>query len=150
MPSPEYLDRLVLRQSSLPKAAQWLAWLRYHHDHLPAHPGWARGVRDALTNLHHVIAISARRLRGNPIWDVQGTLMEDTAPLEDFARHALAVFDLINRKDVPERFGKVMDCLYGALRQQIRLAREIDQMRLMGRIDVDVLIDVKNETATEQ
>ena len=150
MPSPEYLDRLVLNQPSLPKARQWMQWLRYHVDNLPAHPGWACAVRDALACLHHSVAISARRLRQNPTWDFQGTMMEDTAPLEDFAQHALAVFEQINRKDVPVRFDKVLDCLYGALRQQIRLAREIDRMRLAGQLDIDVLVDVKNESAVEQ
>jgi hypothetical protein len=149
VPSPEYLDRLVLHQAALPKAAQWLAWLRYHVDSMPAHPGWARGVRDTLACLHHTIAIAARRLRQNPIWDFQGTLVEDTAPLEDFAQQALAVFASINRKDVPQRFEKVLDCLYGALRQQVRLAREIDTMRRAGLLEVDVLVDRKNETATE-
>jgi hypothetical protein len=150
MPSAAHCDRLVQNQPSLPKALQWLQWLRYHYDTLPAHPGWVRGVRDTLAGLHHTIAISARRLRGNPIWDVQGTMIEDTAPLEDVARHALAVFEQINRKDVPPRFDKVLDCLFGALRQQIRLAREIDRMRLMGQLEVDVLVDIKSETATEQ
>src|SRR5215468_98622 len=150
MPSAAHCDARVLAQSSLPKARQWLRWLEYHHDTLPAHPGWCRGVRDVLLELHHTIAISARRLRGNPIWDFQGTMREDTEPLEDRAQLVLRHFDQINRKDVPIRFEKVLDCLYGALRQQIRLAREIDLMRMRGKLDVDVLIDVKNESAIEQ
>jgi len=150
MPSPEYLDRLVLGHGSLPKARQWLQFLAYHHDSLPAHPGWARGVRDVLLELHHSIAISARRLRGNPTWDFQGTMTDDTESLEDRAQLVLRHFDQINRKDVPIRFEKVLDVLYGALRQQIRLAREIDEMRLRGKLDIDVLIDVKNESAIEQ
>lgn len=150
MPSPAHLDRLVLNQSPLRKAFQWLEWLRYHVNTMPAHPGWARGVRDVLALLHHSIAISARRLRNNPIWDIQGTMTDDTTKLEDIARQTLAVFEQINRKDVPLRFEKVLDCLYGALRQQIRLAREIDLMREMGSITVDVLLDQKTVTLTEQ
>jgi hypothetical protein len=150
VPSADYLDRLVLNQASLPKAMQWLQWLTYHLDTMPAHPGWTRGVRDSLACLHHTIAISARRLRGNPIWDIQGTMTEDTQKLEDFAQHALAVFEQINRNDIPIRFAKVMDCLYGALRQQVRLAREIDLMREMGHLNVDVLLDQKTVTLTEQ
>ena len=150
MPSAAHCDARVLAQSSLPKARQWLRWLQYHHDTLPAHPGWCRGVRDVLLELHHSIAISARRLRGNPIWDFQGTMSDDTEPLEDRAQLVLRHFDQINRKDIPIRFEKVLDCLYGALRQQIRLAREIDLMRLRGKLDIDVLVDVKNESAIEQ
>jgi len=77
-------------------------------------------------------------------------MTEDTASLEDFARRALRIYEQINQKDVPERFAAVMDCLYGALRQQVRLGREIDLMRRMGHLDVDVLVDTKNEVATEQ
>src|SRR5215475_9566999 len=150
MPSPDHLDRLVLNQPSLPKARQWLEWLRYHYPRLPADTGWKCAARDALLALHHAIALSARRLRGNPIWDFQGTMTEDTASLEDFARRALRIYEQINQKDVPERFAAVMDCLYGALRQQVRLGREIDLMRRMGHLDVDVLVDTKNEVATEQ
>jgi len=77
-------------------------------------------------------------------------MSDDTEPLEDRAQLVLRHFDQINRKDIPIRFEKVLDCLYGALRQQIRLAREIDLMRLRGKLDIDVLVDVKNESAIEQ
>jgi hypothetical protein len=150
VPSAEHCDRLVLNQASLPKARQWLEWLTYHYDRLPAAAGWQRGLRDTLLELHHCVAISARRLRGNPIWDFQGTMTTDTEPLETMAHRALARFESINRKDVPERFADLMLCLYGALRQQIRLAREIDLMREMGHINVDVLLDQKTVTLTEQ
>lgn len=149
MRSATYLDRLVLRQPSLPKARQWLEWLEYHLDHLPGDHGWERCLRDTLVGLHHAIASSARRLRKNPTWDLQGTMTDDTERLEDMAVGVLRRFEQLNQKDVPERFAKTMECLYGALRQQVRLGREIDRMRLAGHLDIDVLVDTKNETAVE-
>ena len=149
MPSEAYLDRLVLNQGSLLKARQWTVWLQYHLDTLPAGHGWERGLRDTLVGLHHGITCGARRLRRNPIWDLQGSMMDDTERLEDRAMRNLARFEQF-RRDIPTRFEKVGDCLYGALRQQVRLAREIDEMRAKGHIDVDVLVDVKNEAAVEQ
>lgn len=150
MPSPEYLDRLVLNQASLPKARQWLEWLRYHEDTLPSATGWQRGLSDCSILLHHSIAISARRLRGNPIWDYQGTMMTDTQPLEDIAQHALKLYEALDQRDFPERFRKLALTLYGALRQQVRLAREIDEMRAQGKLAVDVLLDQKQTTLIEQ
>lgn len=157
MPSPEYLDALVLNQASLPKARQWLQWLEYHTDNLPSAHGWEALLRDTLVRFHHQVAITARRLRGNPIWDIQGTMREDTAPLEPEAIKicgTLEAFYPRNKdgrwKGCPEHFQKAMDCLYGALRQQVRLAREIDEMRDTGRINVDVLLDQKEVTLVEQ
>ena len=150
MPSAAHCDAQVLAQPSLPKARQWLEWLAYHQSDLPAHPGWARGVRDTLLGLHHTVATAARRLRKNPTWDFQGTMTDDTESLEDRAHLVLRQFEQINRKDVPLRFAKVLDCLYGALRQQIRLAREIDRMRQRGLIECDVYFSEKSGVAEEQ
>lgn len=150
MPSPEYLDQLVLNQASLPKARQWLQWLDYHTDNLPHGAGWQRGMSDSAILLHHSIAIGARRLRGNPIWDYQGTMTEDTEPLEDIAQRAVKLYESLDQRDFPERFRKLALCLYGALRQQVRLAREIDEMREAGRLQVDVLLDQKTVTLVEQ
>jgi len=150
MPSAAHLDRLVLNQPSLPKARQWLEWLAYHEEHLPQAHGWQRGLSDAAILLHHAIATAARRLRRNPTWDFQGTMTDDTQPLEDIAQRALTLYESLDQRDFPERFRHLALCLYGALRQQVRLGREIDVMRRMGHLDVDVLVDVKNETASEQ
>ena len=150
MPSAEYLDRLVLNQASLPKARQWMEWLRYHTDTLPSSTGWQRGLSDSAILLHHSIAISARRLRGNPIWDYQGTMSEDSQRLEEIARLAVKNYEAIDQRDIPERFQKLALCIFGALRQQVRLAREIDEMRDAGRINVDVLLDQKEVTLVEQ
>lgn len=149
MPSAEYLDRLVLNQASLPKARQWLQWLDYHVDHLPSAAGWQRGLSDSTILLHHSVAIAARRLRGNPIWDYQGTMTDDTQPLEDSAQRAWKIYQDIER-DIPGRFAELALCLYGAVRQQIRLAREIDEMKEAGRLQVDVLLDQKEVTLVEQ
>jgi hypothetical protein len=156
-PSPEYLDRLVLNQASLPKARQWTQWLAYHRDALPADHGWEEWFRDTLLAWHHAIAVSARRLRGNPIWDFQGTMTDDTERLEPAAIRLCQQLEHYFPRNVdgrwkstPDRYQRLMDCVHGALRQQVRLAREIDQMRERGRIDVDVLVDVKSEIATEQ
>ena len=157
MPSAEHLDRQVLNQASLPKARQWLEWLRYHHDALPAAHGWEEWARDTLLAFHHRIAIAARRLRGNPIWDFQGTMSDDTEPLEPGAVRLCGLFEANyprtrdgRWKNTPDRYQRMMDCFYGALRQQVRLAREIDLMREQGSITVDVMLDQKTVTLTEQ
>ena len=74
----------------------------------------------------------------------------DSEKLEDVAYRLLRKFEAINDKDIPERFADLKLCLYGAIRQQIRLAREIDEMREAGRLQVDVLLDQKNVVLTEQ
>lgn len=149
MPSAEHLDAQILRQSSLPKARQWLAWLAYHHDHLPGYTGWQRLLRDTLIDLHHQVACCARRLRGNPTWDLQGSMTDDTESLEEQATRNLVRFQGLNRRDVPTRFEPLLDCLFGALRQQVRLGREIDTMRLAGALRVDVQVDTVATTAVE-
>jgi len=150
VPSAEHLDARVLAQPSLPKARQWLTWMAYHYSRLPHGDGWQEGTRDALIGLHHCVACAARRLRGNPTWDLQGTMTDDTESLEDMAQRYLRRFEQINRRDVPIRFEATLDCLYGALRQQVRLGREIDTMRRAGKIECDVFVDEVNRTAVEQ
>jgi len=149
VPSAAHLDRLVLNQPSLPKARQWREWLAYHEATLPQASGWERGLSDAAILLHHAIATAARRLRRNPTWDFQGTMTDDTQPLEESAQEAWKIYEHIKR-DIPGPFADLALCLYGAVRQQIRLAREIDVMRRMGHLDVDVLVDMKAGTASEQ
>jgi len=131
-----------IRGSALPKARQWVQWLLYHVDELPHDHGWILLYRDTLIGLHHAIACGARRLRGNPTWDLQGTMTDDTARLEDealrWARNAAA---LGSRSDIPERFGPMIELLHGACIQQVRLAKEIDRMRLAGELQIDVTMD---------
>jgi len=80
---------------------------------------------------------------------------QDTERLEDQAMRVVKLVDHLRLTPgspiwlVPERFQKVMDCLYGAVRQQVRLAREIDQMRERGQIECDVFVDEVNRTAVE-
>ena len=143
-------DANILKIGSLPKARQWLSWVAYHFSELPGRHGWEEASRDAVLGLHHCIAISARRLRGNPIWDFQGSMTDDTVSLEEFATRTLTKFQHLNRKDVPIRFEPLLDCLFGALRQQIRLGREIDTLKKRGKIEVDVFVDTKKESAVEQ
>lgn len=137
----ERLDQRNLGVSSLPKARQWLTWLEYHQEHLPATHGWQQWMRDVLIELHHGISCGARRLRNNPIWDVQGTMTDDTVSLEDRAMELLAKFNGFDARDIPERFTPFVDLLRGALRQQVRLAREIDELRASGALNVDVTVD---------
>jgi hypothetical protein len=146
----ELLDQRVLNQAALPKAKQWLEWVKYHHDHLPAFTGWQRGLRDVAVELHHHIASSARRLRRNPTWDISGTMVEDTEPLEDRALRLLAKFNSINRRDVPTRFDPLVDCIFGAIRQQVRLGREIDTMQRAGALNIEVQVDQVNTAVVEQ
>jgi hypothetical protein len=116
--------------------------LLYHVDDLPHDHGWVLLYRDTLIGLHHALVSAARRLRGNPTWDIQGTMTDDTERLEDgamrWARNASA---LLLRPDVPERFRPMLQLLEGACNQQVRLAREIDRMRRNGEIQVDVTYD---------
>lgn len=131
-----------IRGRSLPKARQWVQWLIYHVDELPADHGWVCLYRDTLIGLHHTIVSAARRLRGNPTWDIQGSMTGDTERLEDGAlRWARNASQLVLRPDLPERFLPMAKLLEGACNQQVRLAREIDRMRLAGEIQVDVTYD---------
>ena len=68
-------------------------------------------------------------------------MTDDTESLEYRAERLLARFNTINRRDIPTRFEPLVDCLLGALRQQVRLGREIDTLRLGGNIRVDVTVD---------
>jgi len=77
-------------------------------------------------------------------------MTDDTESLEDMAQRYLRRFEQINRRDVPIRFEATLDCLYGALRQQIRLGREIDRMRERGKIECDVFVDDVNRNGVEQ
>ena len=77
-------------------------------------------------------------------------MTDDTDSLEARALHLLATFETINKRDIPERFGQLVDCLFGAIRQQIRLGREIDTMKRRGVLDVDVFVDEARKIAVEQ
>jgi hypothetical protein len=99
-------------------------------------------VRDTLLGLHHAVATAARRLRGNPTWDLQGTMTEDTLPLEDEAVRWVSLAEsVLARPDFPERLKPFAEVLEGACRQQARLAREIDRMQRRGELVVDVTYD---------
>ena len=131
-----------IRGATLPKARQWLVWLAYHLDELPADHGWIALCRDTLLGLHHAIVCCARRLRGNPTWDLQGTMTDDTERLEDGARRwARNAAALGSRDDIPDRFRPLIAVLQGACNQQVRLAKEIDRMQRTGELQVDVTLD---------
>ena len=130
-----------LAESSLPKCREWDAWLRYHLDTLPNDTGLERLLRDTLIVVHHNVANCARRLRGNPGWDIQGSMRDDTIRLEDEARENLAHWKNHRPKYAPAKLEKLFDCLEGALAQQVRLAREIDELQTTGKIDLAVTTD---------
>lgn len=135
-------DVVRVRGASLPKARQWLVWLAYHVAELPAAHGWQALTRDTLIGLHHAIVSTARRLRGNPTWDLQGTMTGDTERLEDQAQRLVRLAgQLVLRPDIPDRFRSLVQLLEGACRQQVRLAREVDLLQAGGAIQVDVSID---------
>jgi len=130
------------RGPALPKARQWLRWLAYHDARLPRDHGWTEACRDVLVGLHHAVATAARRLRGNPTWDLQGTMTEDTSPLESEAvQFATLAQSILARPDFPERLRPFAEVLDGACRQQVRLAREIDRMQRQGALVIDVSLD---------
>ena len=131
-----------LRRPSLPKAKQWLQFLEHHQERMPLDGiGWLALARDAVVELHLLAAVAARRLRGNPGWDMQGTMTQDTEKLEYQARKLLTKVEAINKKDVPARLEFLFDSLIGAVKNQIRLSREIDKMKAEGELVVDVTID---------
>jgi len=131
-----------IRGAALPKARQWLVWLAYHLHELPADHGWPALTRDTVVGLHHAIVTSARRLRRNPIWDLQGTMIDDTIRLEDEAlRWVRNAGALLLRPDIPPSFRPLLLVLEGACKQQARLAREIDHLHDGGALQVDVSID---------
>jgi hypothetical protein len=86
-----------------------------------------------------MILNAARRLRGNPGWDMAGTMRDDTINLEEEARACLAQFerDKPRLEDMPARFVPLLTALEGAYRQQVRLAREIEEQRTTGTLYVD-------------
>ena len=139
-----------IRGAALPRSRQWLEWLGYHLATLPADHGWVECLRDTLIGLHHAVATAARRLRGNPTWDVQGTMTDDTQRLEDGATQlAWSSRQLALRPDIPERLRPLVEVLDGACRQQVRLAREIDTMRRAGELVVAVDYDHAAEKLLE-
>jgi hypothetical protein len=143
-------ERLRIRGASLPKARQWLVWLAYHFPELPADHGWAALARDTLIGLHHAIVTTARRLRGNPTWDLQGTMTADTERLEDQAeRLARQAAQLVLRPDIPDHFRPLVQLLEGACKQHVRLAREVDLLEQGGAIQVDVSLDPSARTLVE-
>jgi len=133
---------LRIRGGALPKARQWLDWLAYHLAELPADHGWMQQTRDTVLELHHAIVTAARRLRGNPCWDLQGSMTDDTERLtvraEALAQRAAT---LKLRPDIPERFAGLIDVLEGACRQHVRLAREIDTLRAGHALAIELTAD---------
>ena len=131
-----------VRGGALPKARQWCEWLAYHGAALPADHGWIQQTRDTLLELHHAIVTAARRLRGNPCWDLQGTMTDDTERLairaDALAQRAAA---LKRRPDIPARFQPLLDVLEGACRQHVRLAREIDAVRAGHALAIELTTD---------
>jgi hypothetical protein len=142
--------RSSIHGAALPKARQWLQWLAYADDTLPREHGWPAAVRDTLVGLHHGVATAARRLRGNPTWDLQGTMTEDTLPLADEAVRWVSLAEsVLARPDFPERLRPFAEVLEGACRQQVRLAREIDRMQRAGELVVAVDYDRAAERLVE-
>ena len=131
-----------LKRPALLKARQWLEFLQEHAEKMPRDGvGWLAAIRDSVVELHLLAVTGARRLRKNPEWDIQGTMAQDTEKLEDQARRLLARVEAIPEKDVPARLEFLWDSLKGAVKNQVRLAREIDIMQAEGEIWCDVTID---------
>lgn len=130
------------RERSLAKCRQWEVWLNHNLASLPADTGLVHLIRDTLIVLHHNATNCARRLRGNPGWDIQGTMRDDTVRLEDEARENLAHFKNHHRREeIPVKLAPLVDLLEGALNAQIRLAREIDEIRETGALELEVTTD---------
>ena len=131
-----------LRRPALLKARQWLEFLDVNAHKMPKDGiGWLAQIRDAVVESNLLVVIAARRLRKNPEWDIQGTMVQDTEKLEDQARRLLAKVEAIPEKDIPVRLEFLWDSLKGAVKNQVRLAREIDKMQAEGEIWCDVTID---------
>lgn len=129
-----------LEDGSLPKCREWNTWLGWWWDRMGDETqGWSKFLRDATVVLHHMILNAARRLRGNPGWDMAGTMRDDTVNLESEARANLAQFEKDKPRpgDIPVRFVPILDALEGAFRQQVRIARELEENRATGSLYVD-------------
>lgn len=138
----EVREAKQLLRPSLPKCGQWLTFIREKAHKMPKDGiGWISLMRDGTIELHLLALIAARRLRGNPEWDIQGTMTQDTERLETQARRLLAKVESIDDKDIPVRLEHLWDTFKGAIKNQVRLAREIDKMQLSGQLFVDVTID---------
>ena len=131
-----------LTRPALLKARQWLEFIEHNQRFMPHDGiGWLAAIRDSVVELHLLAVTGARRLRKNPSWDLQGTMTQDTEKLEDQARRLLVRVESIDKKDVPVRLEFLLDSLVGAVKNQVRLAREIDRMQAEGEIWCDVTID---------
>lgn len=141
----------VLKEASLPKCREWQEWLNYHLASLPSATGFDRLLSDTVIELHHLICNAARRLRSNPGWDIQGTMRDDTVRLEHEARAALARWQMHRpRRGLSPDVLLWCETLEGALSQQVRLGREIDQMRAEGALDIAVTADRRTGQLIEE
>ena len=139
-----------LRRPALLKARQWLEFLDVNAHKMPKDGiGWLAQIRDAVVESNLLVVIAARRLRKNPEWDIQGTMVQDTEKLEDQARRLLARVEAIPEKDVPVRLEFLWDSLKGAVKNQVRLAREIDKMQAEGDIWCDVTYERNSKRLVE-
>lgn len=122
----------ALRGTSLEKARQWQEWADWNLAPSPL-PGWARFLHDALRRDQAFKLTASRRLRGgNPVWDRQGGGEEDWMALTHQAE-ALQGWWLANKPSELERarpeYRKMAEAIEGSLAQNVRLARELDDVK---------------------
>lgn len=136
-------DRELLSRSSLRVAAQWRQWLDHHLEAFDVTDPQVRLIRDTLICCMHNLTNCARRIRGNPGWDMSGTLRDDTVNLHDEMLTARKMY-LDNRLPMERQPAKLANLYFltdGIVNQQVRLAREVTEMRDTGALNIDVTTD---------
>lgn len=136
-------ERELLSRSSLRVAEQWAVWLQHAMVSMDYTHGHERLLRDTLIVCHHNLVNCIRRLRRNPGWGITGTMRDDTVNLHAEMLEARAHY-LRNRpklsSGLDNRLAPLFDLMDGLVNQQVRLAREVTEMRESG-LDLRVVTD---------
>jgi len=133
---------LQVKGSGLVKASQWMDYLDYWGGQLVQSEPWCVFACRATITLHQSFIIMARRLRKNAYWTGGGTMEEDTTGLEEDAERRLAWFEKhseeLDHRSMPRWALFLFAALQGAMRMQVRLAREAAQILRKGHLLVNV------------
>lgn len=143
--------RELLSRSSLRVAEQWQMWLGHNLDAMPYENGQERLLRDTAIICMHNTLNCARRLRKNPGWGIGGTMRDDTVNLHAEMLEAQRVYKM-NRPKLPAfaQLAPLYDLMDGLVNQQVRLAREVQELHDTGAIDLRVTTDAATGRIIEQ
>lgn len=141
----------LLSRSSLRVSAQWVQWLNHNLDSLDYSDPQERLLRDSSIVAMHNVLNCARRLRGNPGWDMSGTMRDDTVNLHEEMLAALKTWkdNAPKAESRPSKLVPLYDLIEGVLNNQVRLAREIQEMREEGALSLSVTTDRQTKRIIE-